>query len=65
MSKNSDTAQVYNALREERRERRARLGVKCPQCIRKTPRRAATILLPGQRCFCGYRDLRPDDREAS
>lgn len=59
MSKDSDIAQMFNARRERLRERRAELGVKCPACIKREPKRDPTLLLPGQRCYCGYRDPRP------
>lgn len=55
-----DTADYWNDLKEIRREERARLGVPCPQCRVKQPKREPTILLPGQRCKVdGYRDPRP------
>jgi len=54
-----DVGDTFNALREERRERRRALGVLCPACQKREPKRDATILLPGQRCYCGYRDPRP------
>jgi hypothetical protein len=58
-----DMGDFYNALREDRRKRRELLGVSCPGCPVKEPKRIPTILLPGQRCrVCGHRDPRPDDR---
>lgn len=58
-----DMGEVWNDLRDARRERRARLGADCPQCRVVQPKRTPTILLPGQRCKVdGYRDPRP--REA-
>lgn len=55
-----DMGDHYNDLREDRRERRAKYGVPCPQCNVKQPKRQPTILLPGQRCKVdGYRDPRP------
>ena len=51
-----DMGDLYNDLRDERRDR---LGVPCPQCRVKQPKRTPTILLPGQRCKVdGYRDPR-------
>jgi hypothetical protein len=59
-----DVGDFYNDLRDERREKRARLGVPCPQCRVKQPKRQPTILMPGQRCKVdGYRDPRPRDIE--
>lgn len=61
----SDMVDMYRDLREDRRERRARLGVDCPGCRLKEPRRTPSILLPQQRCrVCGYTDPRPRDDEA-
>lgn len=59
-----DMGDYYNDIRAWKKDRRARLGVHCPQCKIKRPRAHPTILLPGQRCRVdGYRDPRPDDRE--
>lgn len=58
-----DVGDYWNEAREERRELRATLGVNCPMCNVKQPKRTPSILLPGQRCRVdGYRDPRP--REA-
>lgn len=55
----ADMGDIYNAMREARRERRDRLGVECPECKRLRPRANASVLLPGQRCRVdGYRDPR-------
>lgn len=55
---------LYRELREERRER-PRMGVNCPKCAEVRPKAHPSILLPGQRCRVdGYRDPRPDDRQA-
>ncbi|HEY9544733.1 MAG TPA: hypothetical protein VIR56_01930 [Solimonas sp.] len=54
-----DVGDTFRALREERKDRRAKLGVSCPGCPKVQPKRTPTILLPGQRCkVCGYRDPR-------
>lgn len=58
-----DVGDFYNALREDRRERREKYGVPCPRCSEVRPKASPSILLPGQRCNVdGYRDPRP--REA-
>ena len=58
-----DMGDYFNAIRDDRRERRALLGIECPQCKIKRPKANPTILLPNQRCKVdGYRDPRPDDR---
>ncbi|CAB4165195.1 hypothetical protein UFOVP833_35 [uncultured Caudovirales phage] len=58
MSADSDTAQTFNALRKYRQDRRKLLGVRCVACIKREPKRSPTVLLPGQRCYCGYVDPR-------
>lgn len=60
-----DMGDYFNDLREARKERRARLGVECPQCKIVRPKAHPSILLPGQRCKVdGYRDPRHRDTEA-
>lgn len=58
MSRHSDIAETFNGLREQRAERRRVFGRSCPACLKREPKRNATILLPGQRCYCGYVDPR-------
>lgn len=54
-----DMGELFNAMREQRKELRARLGVNCQGCRVKEPKRTPSILLPQQRCkVCGYRDPR-------
>ena len=59
-----DMGDYFNDLKDAQKERRARLGVDCPQCAIVRPKANASILLPGQRCKVdGYRDPRPRDAE--
>ena len=60
-----DMKEDFDALKGYHRERRQRLGVPCAGCQKKFPKANPKILLPGQKCFCGYRDERPDDREGT
>ena len=54
-----DMGELFNAMREQRRELRAKHGVDCPTCTVNLPKACPTILLPQQRCkVCGYRDPR-------
>ena len=55
-----DVGDAFNELRDVMRERKARLGVSCPACTVKLPRAQPKVLLPGQKCWCGYRDPRPN-----
>lgn len=55
-----DMGDLYNDLKQHRRELREAHGVPCPHCRDKQPKREPSILLPGQRCKVdGYRDPRP------
>ena len=55
-----DMGEFWNDVKEDRRERKAKYGLDCPQCNIKQPKRIPTILLPSQRCkVCGYVDRRP------
>lgn len=55
----SEYGDLCKYLREQRKSLRRELGIDCPQCKVKQPKRTPTILLPGQRCkVCGYKDPR-------
>jgi hypothetical protein len=57
----SETVEIYKALKDHRRELRAKHGVQCPRCRETRPRANPSILLPQQRCKVdGYRDPRPE-----
>ncbi len=58
MSRDSDVAIVFGARNQVRQALRSQYGVRCAACRVREPRRDATILLPGQRCYCGYIDPR-------
>lgn len=60
-----DEGDYWRDVKAYRAERRRTLGVECPDCIKREPKRNPTILLPGQKCFCGYRDPRKRDVENS
>ena len=45
-----DVGDYWNAAKEYKRERRAKLGIPCPECQRLLPRTNPSILLPGQKC---------------
>jgi hypothetical protein len=55
-----DVGDDFNAVRQTMTERKARLGVPCANCKAKLPKAQPKVLLPGQRCWCGYRDPRPN-----
>lgn len=55
-----DMGDVFNSLKDMRKDRRAKYGIPCPTCTTKFPKANPTIMLPQQRCkVCGYRDSRP------
>jgi len=54
-----DMGDAFREHKEYLRERKERLGVDCPGCKVKEPKRIPTRLLPGQRCrVCGHVDPR-------
>jgi len=53
-----DTGDDFNAFRAYKKEQKALYGAPCPDCTVKLPKAQPKILLPGQRCWCGYRDTR-------
>lgn len=54
-----DMGDMWKESRTARRELRERLGVNCPRCNIKQPKRVPSVLLPGQKCkVCHYRDPR-------
>lgn len=58
MSRDSDTAQDYRAFDEIRKKLRQEQGKPCKGCMIKFPKANPKILLPGQKCFCGWQDKR-------
>ena len=55
----SDMSETFKAMKAARKEVRAKYGVPCPSCKRKLPKANPKILLPHQKCWCGFRDKRP------
>lgn len=58
-----DMAEVWREYNDYKRERRAKLGLKCPDCTVRLPKAQPKVLMPGQKCWCGYIDKRK--REAN
>ena len=56
----SDAGKDYRAIESRRKRLRVRCGVPCPRCKEQRPKAQPTILIPGQQCFDGYRDPRPN-----
>jgi len=55
-----DVGDDFRALDKVMKERKERLGAPCANCMVKLPKAQPKILLPGQRCWCGYCDPRPN-----
>ena len=53
-----EMGEVFREWGKHKKERRERLGVPCEGCKVKFPKAHPKILLPGQKCFCGYKDER-------
>jgi len=45
-----DMADIYKALRDDKKENRLRNGKACDGCIQHHPKRSPSILMLGQRC---------------
>lgn len=55
-----DMGDVFNAMKDARKEQRRLYGQACPECLVKLPKANASILLPQQTCrIHRYRDPRP------
>ena len=55
-----DMADVWHERRDYVREQRAKFGIQCPACKIKLPKAHPKVLMPGQKCWCGYRDTRKE-----
>ena len=55
-----DVGDTFRELDAVMKERKARLGIPCPNCKKRLPKAQPKILLPGQKCWCGYKDPRPN-----
>ena len=53
-----DVGDTFKAFGDVMKERKARLGVPCHACSVKFPKANPKVLLPGQKCWCGYKDPR-------
>jgi hypothetical protein len=54
-----DLGDGFRAMDAMRREIRSTYGRPCERCLMIRPRGHAKILLPGQVCGYGHRDIRP------
>lgn len=54
-----DMAEVFREWKAHKKERRNKFGLPCPDCAVKLPKAQPKILMPNQKCWCGYVDKRP------
>lgn len=58
-----DMAEVWREYTAIKKEKRKRLGMECPDCKVRLPKAQPKILMPNQKCWCGYIDKRPRERK--
>ena len=54
----SEMGDLFNGYKAHKRELKERYGVPCPNCTVKLPKAQPKILMPSQKCWCGYKDQR-------
>ena len=55
----SDMAEVWKEWKAHKRERKDKFGMPCADCVVRLPKAQPKILMPNQKCWCGYIDKRP------
>ena len=58
-----DMAEVWKDWKAYKKERKQQLGLACPDCTVRLPKAQPKILMPNQKCFCGYVDKRKRIKE--
>ena len=58
-----DMAEVWREYTEHKKARKKKFGLPCPDCTIKLPKAQPKILMPNQKCWCGYIDKRKRPRE--
>ena len=58
-------AEVWNDYKAYKKERKECLGMPCPDCTIRLPKAQPKILMPNQKCWCGYVDKRERLKKAS
>lgn len=51
-------AEAWREIKQRTKERKDALGMTCPDCTVRLPKAHPKILMPNQRCWCGYIDRR-------
>ena len=58
-----DMGDDFRAWDADKKERKAKFGIPCPDCKKRLPKAHPKILMPNQKCWCGYRDKRERNGE--
>ncbi len=53
-----DMGDDFREWRDHKQEQKRKHGVPCPDCMVNLPKAQPKILMPGQKCWCGYVDKR-------
>lgn len=53
-----DMGDDFRAYKEYKKEMREKYGKRCESCALRLPKAQPKILMPGQRCWCGWKDPR-------
>jgi hypothetical protein len=53
-----DLTDAWREIKQLTKERKDAMGMTCPDCAIRLPKAHPKILMPNQRCWCGYIDRR-------
>lgn len=53
-----DMGEVFKEWNAMKKQRKQKLGMPCPDCSVRLPKAQPKILMPNQKCWCGYVDKR-------
>lgn len=59
-----DCGEVWREVKKYRKARKEKLGMPCPDCAVRLPKAQPKILMPNQKCWCGYVDTRERKKDA-
>lgn len=49
-----EMSEFFTAWKEHKKERKRLLGIPCPECKIKLSKAQPKILMPNQKCWCGF-----------
>ena len=58
-----DMAELWRDYDAYKKERKQLLGMPCPECTVRLPKAQPKIIMPNQKCWCGYIDKRKRKQE--